>query len=72
MLIWTIISCCDKWNITVATKMFNGINNRLRSIKHIQNNSFGGVNVIMIGDFYQTPLWKIVGFFKISKIMLMH
>ncbi len=35
--------------------MFNVIDNRLRSIKHIQNIFFGGVNVIMIGDFYQTP-----------------
>jgi hypothetical protein len=26
----------------------------------------------MIGDFYQTPLWKIIRSFKISKIMLMH
>jgi len=39
----------------VDARMFNIINNRLRSIKHIQNNYFGGVNVIMIGDFYQTP-----------------
>jgi hypothetical protein len=31
------------------------INNRLRSIKHIQNNFFGGVDIIMTCDFYQTP-----------------
>jgi len=39
----------------VDAKMFNIINYRLRSIKHIQNNFFGGVNVIMISDFYQAP-----------------
>ncbi len=33
--------------------MFNVINNRLKSIKHIQNIFFGGVDVIMISDFYQ-------------------
>jgi hypothetical protein len=26
----------------------------------------------MTSDFYQAPPWKIVGSFKISKIMLMH
>jgi hypothetical protein len=35
--------------------MFNIINNRLISIKHIQNNFFGGVDFIMISDFYQAP-----------------
>jgi len=39
----------------VGVKMFNIINNRLRSIKHIQNEFFRGVNVIMIGDFHQAP-----------------
>jgi hypothetical protein len=38
--------------------MFNVIDNRLRSIKHIQNNFFGGVDVIITNDFYQTPLMK--------------
>ncbi len=42
----------------VSARRFNVINNRLRSIKHIQNNFFSGVNVIMIGDFYQTPPMK--------------
>jgi hypothetical protein len=42
----------------VGAKMFNVIDNRLRSIKHIQNYFFGGVDVIMINDFYQTPLVK--------------
>ncbi len=42
----------------VDVKMFNVINNRIGSIKHIQNNFFGGVDVIMINDFYQTPLVK--------------
>jgi hypothetical protein len=38
--------------------MFNVIDNNLRSTKHIQNNFFGGVDVIMIGDFFQAPLMK--------------
>jgi hypothetical protein len=42
----------------ISAKMFNIINNRLGSIKHIQTNFFGGANVIMIGDFNQTPLVK--------------
>jgi hypothetical protein len=42
----------------VGAKMFNVVNNRLMSIKHIQNIFFDGVDVIMIGDFYQTPLVK--------------
>jgi hypothetical protein len=39
-----------------GVRMFNVIDNKLRSIKHIQNNFFGGAHVIMIGDFYQAPL----------------
>jgi hypothetical protein len=39
----------------VGSRMFNIINNKLRSIKHIQNKKFGGVDVIMTGDFYQAP-----------------
>ncbi len=42
----------------VGTRMLNVIDNRLRSIKHIQNRFFGGVDVIMTYDFYQTPLVK--------------
>jgi hypothetical protein len=42
----------------VGVIMFNVINNRLRSIKHIQNNFFSGVDVIMKIDFFQTPLVK--------------
>jgi hypothetical protein len=42
----------------VGAKMFNVIVYWLRSIKHIQNNFFGGVDVIMISDFYQAPLLK--------------
>jgi hypothetical protein len=42
----------------VVARMFNVIDNRLRFIKHIQNKFFGGVNVIMTGDFYQTPPMK--------------
>jgi hypothetical protein len=34
--------------------MFNVINNGLKFIKHIQNNFFRGVDVIMIADFYET------------------
>jgi hypothetical protein len=36
----------------VGARMFNVIDNRLRSIKHIQNNFFSGVDGIMTGDFY--------------------
>jgi len=43
----------------VGARMVNGIDNRIRSIKHIQNEFFVGL------DF-------IVGFFRISKMMLMH
>ncbi len=39
----------------VGVKMLNVIDNKLRSIKHIQNNFFGGVDIIMTIDFYQTP-----------------
>jgi hypothetical protein len=39
----------------VDARMFNVIDNRLRSIKHIQNKFFGGVDVIMKGDFHQIP-----------------
>ncbi len=42
----------------VGGRMFNVIDNRLRSIKHIQNKFFGGVDVIMISDFYQSPRVK--------------
>jgi hypothetical protein len=34
------------------------IDNKLKSIKKIQNNFFGGVDVIMTCDFYQTPPMK--------------
>jgi hypothetical protein len=37
----------------VGGRVFNVIDNR--PIKHIQNNFFGGVDVIMINDFYQAP-----------------
>jgi hypothetical protein len=42
----------------VGARMFNVINSMLRSIKHVQNKFFGGVDVTMIGDFYQAPLVK--------------
>jgi hypothetical protein len=38
--------------------MFNVLDNKLRCIKHIQNKFFDGVDVIIIGNFYQTPLVK--------------
>jgi hypothetical protein len=34
--------------------MFNVIYYQLKAIKHIQNNFFGVLDVIMLGDFYQT------------------
>ncbi len=56
----------------INAKIFNVLDNMLRYITHIQNKVFGGVDVIITSDFYQTPLWKIIGSFKILKIMLMH
>jgi hypothetical protein len=50
----------------VGAKMFNFIDNRVRSI-NIQNKFVGGVNVIMIGVFYQTPLVKNSWIFLIIK-----
>jgi hypothetical protein len=43
--------------------MLNVIENRLRFIKHIQNKFFGGVDIIMTCDFYQTTLVKDSWFF---------
>jgi hypothetical protein len=42
----------------VGVRMLNVINNRLGSIKHIQNNFLNGVDVSMTSDFYQTPPMK--------------
>jgi hypothetical protein len=42
----------------VSAKMFNITNNKLKSIKHIQNKFFGRVDVNMISYFYQTPPMK--------------
>jgi len=42
----------------VGAQMFNVINNRLKFIKHNHNKNFGGVDVIMIGEFYQPPSMK--------------
>ncbi len=39
----------------IGGEMLNVIDNRLKSIKHIQNKFFGGVDVFMTSDFYQTP-----------------
>jgi hypothetical protein len=52
----------------VGAKMFNHINNRLRSIKHIQNKFFGDVDVIMTSDFYQTPPMKDSWIFQNIKV----
>ena len=42
----------------VGARMFNVIDQRLRSIKHIQKKYFGCIDLIMIGDFYQAPFVK--------------
>ncbi len=42
----------------VGSKVLNVINNKLRSIKHIQNKIFNDVDVITISDFYHTPPLK--------------
>jgi hypothetical protein len=42
----------------IGAIMFNVIDNRLRSLKHIQKKFFGGVHGIMTCEFYQTPLLK--------------
>jgi len=39
----------------VGARMLNAIDQRLHSIKHVQNKFFGGLDVIVIGDFYQAP-----------------
>jgi hypothetical protein len=40
----------------VGARMFNVINNRLKSIKHIKNYFFSDVDVIMTSDFFSnTP-----------------
>jgi hypothetical protein len=44
--------------------MFNVIDDKLRSIKHTQNNFFGGVDVITTSDFYLTPLMKDTWIFQ--------
>ncbi len=36
----------------VGVRMLDVINNKLKSIKHSQKKFFGGVDVIMIGEFY--------------------
>ncbi len=51
----------------VGAIRFNVIDNRLRSIKCIQNKKIGGVDVIRIGGFYWTPLWKILDISKYKK-----
>jgi hypothetical protein len=52
--------------------MFNVIYNRPRSIKHIENEFFVGLDFIMTSDFYDTSPMKDSWIFKMSRIMLMH
>jgi hypothetical protein len=40
----------------VGARMLNVIENSLRSVKHIQNKFFGGVDVIRTSDFIKHPL----------------
>jgi hypothetical protein len=40
-----------------GVKIFDVIDNRLKSIRYIQNKKFVGLEIIMIGDFY-TPCEK--------------
>jgi hypothetical protein len=35
--------------------MFNVISHQFKEIKHIQNQNFGGLYVIVLGHFYQAP-----------------
>jgi hypothetical protein len=42
----------------IDARMINVIDNRLKSIKHIQNKICGGLELIMINDFYQTSNGK--------------
>lgn len=39
----------------VGARMLHAIDQRLRSIMHVQNKVFGGLDVIVTGDFYQAP-----------------
>jgi hypothetical protein len=52
----------------VGARILNAINQRLYSIKHVQNNFSGDLNVIVTGDFYQAPLerdkWVLLSGFK--------
>ncbi len=42
----------------INVRMFNVINNRPRFTKHIQQKFFGGLDIIITCDFYQTSLMK--------------
>jgi hypothetical protein len=55
-----------------GAKMLNVKDNRLRFMKHIQNKFFGGVDVVMTCDFYQTPFMNDNWLFKLKNKMLMH
>jgi hypothetical protein len=72
MSIWIIVTCCDRWNITCNVKMLNVINNKLKSIKHIENNFCMVLILSWHVIFIKHSSWKIYGSFKIWMIMLMH
>jgi hypothetical protein len=56
----------------IGAKMFNVIDNRLKSIKDIQKIKLVVLMLSWQVIFIKHPLWNIVGSFKILKIMLMH
>jgi len=44
--------------VFINVRMFNVTNNKPRFIKHIQHKFFGGLDIIITCDFYQTPIMK--------------
>jgi hypothetical protein len=48
----------------VGNRMISFINNKVHIIKQVHNEFMGGLNVIMIGDFYQAPLVQNSWIFK--------
>jgi hypothetical protein len=50
--------------------MFNVINHILRTIKRIQNKFFGGLDAIILSDFYQTsPIKDYWIFYSLNDII---
>jgi hypothetical protein len=70
MLIWTITTIVDELSL-VSVRMLNIINHWLRTIKHIQNQIFGGLNVIMSSEFHSAFIVKNYWIFPLM-IVLMH